>query len=242
MNPGMIAFAACALAAAVYSLLQTGYLHLNYPSPERFPVRGIDVSQHQGEIDWPLVKAQGFHFAFIKATEGGDHVDTRFSNNWKGARAAGIFTVAYHFYRFCKPGFEQAKNFIRTVPADPKALPIVLDLEFGGNCNHEVPVAELVREVGDFVQTVEKVHSQTPIFYATPEFYERYLKYHAHLFPKHTLWIRNVYYEPRQEDCEEWGFWQFANRGRLDGISGPVDLNVYCGSIGRFSVIFGVKI
>src|SRR5688572_6854506 len=66
------------------------------PSDARFPVRGIDVSHHQGAIDWHSVKASGRSFAFIKASEGADFRDTRFSENWQRAREAGIFTGAYH--------------------------------------------------------------------------------------------------------------------------------------------------
>ena len=50
-----------------------------------FPVHGIDVSKYQGEIDWDRVRGAGTKFAFIKATEGGDHADEKFSANWSGA-------------------------------------------------------------------------------------------------------------------------------------------------------------
>src|ERR687883_942901 len=61
------------------------------------PIQGIDVSRHQGRIDWASVSAAGTQFAFIKATEGGDHMDERFLENWQGAKAAGIPRAAYHF-------------------------------------------------------------------------------------------------------------------------------------------------
>ena len=67
------------------------------PYPHDFPIHGIDVSNHQGDIDWQAVRASNVKFAYIKATEGGDHVDQRFAQNWAGAKAAGVKHGAYHF-------------------------------------------------------------------------------------------------------------------------------------------------
>jgi lysozyme len=64
------------------------------PDFDRFPVHGIDVSHHQGAIDWARVKGSGQAFAFIKATEGVDFRDTRFVENWRRARAEGLATGA----------------------------------------------------------------------------------------------------------------------------------------------------
>src|SRR5262245_12494312 len=77
------------------------------PDLARFPVHGIDVSHHQGAIDWAQVKASGQTFAFIKATEGADFRDKRFSENWRQARAEGLVTGAYHYFTFCSPGVAQ---------------------------------------------------------------------------------------------------------------------------------------
>src|SRR5205823_659757 len=65
---------------------------------------GIDVSEHQGRVDWRAVAADGFEYAYVKATEGADHVDDDFSRNWTGAATAGITRGAYHFFSFCSAG------------------------------------------------------------------------------------------------------------------------------------------
>ena len=57
------------------------------PDPDRYPVRGIDVSHHQGAIDWTAVAADDVAFAYLKASEGGDHRDRRFAANWRAAFA-----------------------------------------------------------------------------------------------------------------------------------------------------------
>lgn len=229
----------CILIAIVYWLFDHGFLRLNYPSHERFPIQGIDVSHHQGEINWKKLKSQKIQFAFIKATEGGDHVDRKFFENWSASKAAGIIRGAYHFFTFCKSGIEQAQNFLRVVPYEQDALPIVIDLEFGGNCSREMSEVDLAKEVTDFVHEAQITFSSQPIFYVTSEFFDRYLKDHAQLFPPHTLWLRNIFLEPQQSACERWTIWQFANRGRLDGITGPVDLNAFCGGQADFERLFG---
>tara|TARA_Y100001933_G_scaffold248756_1_gene283035 strand:+ start:378 stop:620 length:243 start_codon:yes stop_codon:yes gene_type:complete len=60
---------------------------------------GIDVSHHQGAIDWAKVKAAGVHYCFMKATEGSTFKDKRFDFNWNQAKAHGIIRGAYHFFR-----------------------------------------------------------------------------------------------------------------------------------------------
>lgn len=61
---------------------------------------GVDVSNHQGVIEWERVSADGISFAYIKATEGGDHVDAQFYANWRAAATAGLDRGAYHFFTF----------------------------------------------------------------------------------------------------------------------------------------------
>ena len=65
-----------------------------YPHPNDYPIHGIDVSKYQGDIDWNAVKNSGVKFAWIKATEGGDHADERFAANWAGAKIGRRFRAA----------------------------------------------------------------------------------------------------------------------------------------------------
>ena len=106
-----------------------------HPSEHSYPFQGIDVSRHQGTIDWQDLPRQGVDFAYIKASEGGDFRDTRFKTNWRAAGGAGIGRGAYHFFTLCRSGADQAANFLAAVPSDSGALPPAVDLEFGGNCS-----------------------------------------------------------------------------------------------------------
>lgn len=73
----------------------------------------VDVSNHQGDIDWRAVARDDIRFAYLKATEGGDFIDKRFEKNWTGAGSADIDRGAYHFFTLCRPGVDQARNFLR---------------------------------------------------------------------------------------------------------------------------------
>ena len=77
--------------------------HHGVRDARRKAIQGIDVSRWQGEIDWAKVKDAGTRFAFIKATEGGDHVDPNFKRNWIEAKRHGVPRGAYHFVWWCRP-------------------------------------------------------------------------------------------------------------------------------------------
>lgn len=208
-------------------LFYTGYLRFNYPSSTEYPIRGIDVSHHQHKIDWVKVKKQNIQFAYIKATEGGDFKDKRFIENWNEAMSAGIDLGAYHFFTFCKTGRQQAKNFIETVPVLSGALPPVIDLEFGGNCELKRADELVMAEIDTLQKLLGKQYRKTPIFYVTKEFYDRFM---VGKFPDNPIWIRDIYCEPTLVDNRKWEFWQYANRGHLGGIDMYVDLNVFNGT------------
>lgn len=206
-----------ALAAAAW--LYAPHWH---PSDPRFPAQGIDVSHHQGRIDWKLLPAQGVDFAYIKASEGGDHRDRAFPANWSGARNAGIARGAYHFFTLCRPGAEQAVNFIAAVPADPDALPPAVDLEHMGNCRRPVTVARFHAELAAYRRAVEAHYRKPLLLYLTAEFDKAY---QVSARVDRPLWLRTLIFEPRF-GARPWTVWQSSNFRRLRGIEGRVDWNV----------------
>lgn len=217
------------LAVPLLALAAWGWFRTYEPDRARFPLRGIDVSHHQGEIDWPAVAADDVAFAYLKASEGGDHRDRRFAANWNAARAAGIATGAYHFFTLCRPGADQAWNFIASVPDAPDALPPAVDLEFGGNCGRVPGGAQMRRELDAYLVQVESAYSKPALLYVTPEFLAAY---RDHL-PARALWRRSIVRAPG--DASAWALWQYHNRGRVAGIEGPVDLNVFEGDADGFA-------
>jgi lysozyme len=213
---------AVALLIAGLAAVGYGYMRGWAPPRETFPVQGIDVSHHQGPIDWAAVRADGVDFAYIKASEGGDLRDPRFAENWSAAANAGLRRGAYHFFTLCRPARDQATNFIALVPREADALPPALDLEFAGNCAARPPRDALIAEVATFIRMVE-AHSEKPVMlYITREFEEHYRVSAAIDRP---LWLRRIFLEP-QYGSHPWVMWQAHSRRRVAGVDGPVDWNV----------------
>lgn len=230
----IVLLVALLLGAAGYGLrylFESGYLRFNYPNEQRFPLHGLDVSHHQGKINWDAVPTGKFRFVYIKATEGGNHKDRRFKRNWEEAARVGLVRGAYHFFTFCKDSKTQAQNFIESVPVEDNMLPPVIDIEYGGNCKTRPTRTVLLQDIHVFAEEVRRVYQRTPLLYVTEEIYTEYLQDEHTGYP---LWVRNIYFEPNA-DRTSWLFWQYANRGRVKGISGPVDLNVFNGSVEEFN-------
>ena len=217
---------AAAMILALGALFGVGILRPNQLVANRYPVRGVDVSEYQGMIDWKQLSA-GLDFAFIKATEGSSHQDPTFSANFPGAAEAGLLIGAYHFFSFESPGETQAENFVRTVGDLNGRLPPVVDVELYGRFKQEPPSIEDVRaRLDPLLAALEARYGSKPILYATQASWSMYLK---DAYAGYPLWIREVYLVPRMPFL----FWQYSDRGRLEGYDGPeefIDLNVFNGS------------
>ncbi|QAX28524.1 glycoside hydrolase family 25 protein [Leisingera sp. NJS204] len=199
--------------------------------PWSYPVHGIDVSRYQGEIDWRRVRRSGVSFAYIKATEGGDHTDAMFRDNWRGARAAGLKRGAYHYYYFCRPAAEQARWFIRNVPRDANALPPVLDMEWNHRsrtCRTRPDGAKVRAEARKFLNILERHYGKRPVVYTTVDFYR---DTGIGRLSGTEFWLRSVAGHPRKVyPGESWSFWQYSGTGEVPGVAGDVDLNTFRGS------------
>jgi lysozyme len=194
-----------------------------------YDVIGVDVSNHQGDIDWQSLATSNVAFAYIKATEGGDFRDKRFQLNWQGARKAGLVRGAYHFFTQCRSGAEQAKNFIAAVPREPGALPPVIDAEHMGPCRSG-QIANVVEELSTLLNMLESQYGRRPLVYTTSEFDAAYL--HGQLTGE-WFWVRSLFLPPTFR-ASQWLIWQFHNGGRRAGLHGPVDLNAFRGSRDEF--------
>jgi len=223
---GTFAIAATVLVVGIAA--RAWFLHWQ-PDRERYPLRGIDVSHHQGAIDWNEVARNDVAFAYLKASEGGDHRDRRYGENAAGARAAGVAAGAYHFFTFCRGGAEQAANFLAAAPASADALPPALDLEFGGNCGRRPDAAAMRAELDAFLAPVEAAYAKPALLYVTPEFFDAY----RDALPPRPLWRRSILHAP--DSRAAWTLWQYHNRARVAGIDGPVDLNVFDGDAAAFA-------
>ncbi len=214
----------CLLLCSVtlWAFIGSGLLKFNQPDRQEFKLQGIDVSHHQGVIRWGEVSKSDVAFAYIKATEADDFVDSRFDFNYQEATKYNLPTGAYHFYSLGYKGAIQAENFLSVIGDRHLQLPPVIDLEYVGNSKMRPEKENFQSELSIFIKSVTSNLNRRPILYTTYEFYDDYLYPD---FSEYDIWIRDVYSFPDKK-IGNWQLWQYSSNGRIKGIEGNVDLNV----------------
>lgn len=203
---------------------------LTYSLPQGYNIHGIDVSHYQGNIDWELLRNRAtidecpIQFVMMKATEGANIVDSKFANNFAKAHEYGFTCGAYHFYSTLSSAREQAAFFINKVELKPGDLPPVLDVEVKPK---EQTKEAFKQNVLEWLSIVERHYGVKPILYTYYRFKLDYLN--DSVFNQYPYWIAH-YYVDSVAYQGSWKFWQHTDQGRLPGIKGKVDLNVYNGS------------
>lgn len=187
-------------------------------------LRGIDVSRYQMMVNWDAVKADNIEFAFIKATEGGYLKDPYFARNWEHSQKNGIKRGAYHFYLPWVDASEQVAHFTRVVTLSPGDLPPVLDVEtFATDVSDE----ELRKGIRTWLSQAELYYGIKPIIYTNQTFYNRKLKGY---FTDYPFWIAKYHStKPSTHPDDKMFFWQYSERGSVEGIYGAVDMNFFYG-------------
>ena len=199
-------------------------------APKGYTVHGIDVSHHQGVINWELLRNQAtiddcpVAFAFIKATEGSDMVDPQFKKNFQEARKYGIMRGAYHFYRTTTPAKQQAEHFIRNVELLPGDLPPVLDVE---THPQGISAEDFRQGILEWLARVEQHYGVRPILYTYHSFHQQFMN--DPVFNLYPYWIAH-YYVDSVRYKGAWAFWQHSDSGQLPGIKEKVDLNIFNGT------------
>jgi lysozyme len=209
-----------------------GFVAGDMPRPRDFPIHGIDVSKYQGAVDWSRVADSGVKFAWIKATEGGDHVDAYFQANWNGAKAAGVPHGAYHFVYWCREPIEEVRWFEQNVPVEADALPPVLDVEAdteSRTCHKRLEQQQTIADMKLMLSEMERYFGKKPIIYTSVDFYREILSDGA--FSDYPMWVRSTKYYPAVKYGDRpWLIWQYQADGHVPGIAGKVDRNVFYGS------------
>jgi len=198
--------------------------------PHRYNLFGIDVSHHQGTIDWksvadPADRTYPIRFVFMKATEGGSFLDQNYQTNMAEARKTGLICGAYHFFNPETSGSRQADFFIENVTLEKGDLPPVLDVERRGSSR-----TMLQSEVLEWLRAVEHYYGVKPIIYASYKFRKNYLD--SPEFDDYVFWMAHYYVETPASDAE-WLFWQFSDRAVVPGIAERTDINVFSGDLSQ---------
>ena len=196
---------------------------------------GVDTShyQHSPSLDWSAVRNSGVRFAFLKATEGSSYTDPWFAADWAATKKVGLYHGAYHFARpSVGSAGAQAKYFVSKIGAQTTAgtLPPVLDLEATGGLS----AGQLITWTQQWLTAVEQLTGRTPMIYVSPAFW-KYNLANSTAFHDYPLWIANygVSQPTVPGGWPTWSFWQGSSSGRVPGISGNVDTDVFNGSLSQ---------
>lgn len=207
-------------------------LPYNPPMPINadFP-RGIDVSNHQGEINWRQVVDSGISFVFIKATEGISYTDPRYGRNHGGAKTVGLLRGAYHYLRGQYDPLKQAKQFLHVHGEwQPGDLQPVVDVEMEGNVG--VSRQGMIDHLARYIFHLEALSGKNVIIYSYPDYWINYLGNPDQFSAHNPLWIAHYSVKkPRLVGAWGfWSFWQYSSSGACPGIVGNVDLDYFNGT------------
>lgn len=226
------------LAAGVYQYARYRYDNRFHTFSEfaynrNFPIRGVDASHHNTFIDWRQLKMDNVTFAYLKSTEGTDHKDRNYRENYRLAMDAGLKVGTYHFYTFGKDGNEQALHFLRNSKVKSGDLVPAIDVEHSKinklTCNED-DLVQMIDELKKLEATLFRHFGKHPVIYTNKQCFKMYIENN---FPYNPLWICDLHGEPT-ERFGNWQIWQFSHTGTINGVTDHIDLNYYRGSAQEF--------
>ena len=192
-------------------------------------VEGIDVSEFQGNINWGQVRASGREFAVIRVSDGVGHFDSKFNQNWAGAKAAGVTRGVYQFFRASEDGTAQANVVLQHLGGDLGELAPVADVEVTDG----VGAGTLNVHLQQWIDRIRSVTGKTPIIYTSSGLWGSLSG--SSQFANDPLWVANwgVSCPSLPSPWTGFKFWQYADNGSVPGISGAVDLDRYNGTLAQ---------
>ncbi len=215
-------------------------------------IYGIDISRHQHEkgrrrysINWAALRitslghrhdteGQTFpvSFVYIKATEGTTVLNRYFPHDYKNARKQGIRVGAYHFFSLKSPAAQQAEYFLRHSIVRQGDFPPVLDVEPTDAQIKQIGGDDvLMQRIRTFMHIVEQRTGMRPILYVSQMFINHHMNNAADIKKNYNVWIaRYSQYKPDVRLV----YWQLCPDGRVSGINGDVDINVFNGYQAQF--------
>lgn len=224
----LLASGFCLMTVVAAAAIYVGRHYFIHPKVEidyaAYPVRGIDVSMHNGVIDFGRVKRSGMSFVIMKASEGMSYRDPRFAVNYADARRSGLKVGAYHFFRKDVEGRAQADNFISTLGGRKFDLPLTVDVEDWGNALFADNDTAFIR-LKAMVYTL-KNRGYSVMVYTNGKGYKKYV---SRLNSHDYLWLCSF---NSPDSLRRYGhhIQQFSHWGSVDGVKGDVDLDVFVGS------------
>ena len=194
--------------------------------------KGIDVSYHQGTINWPEVKAAGIEFAMLRAGYGKGNVDAKFHEYAGECTRLGIpFGVYWFSYAYTEAmAAAEAQYCLDTIAPYKLSYPIAFDFEYD-SVNYAqkqgVTVSKTLASAmaRAFLNAIEAAGHYAAI-YANPDYLNRY--FDADIPPRYDVWLAQWPDNPNFDSppSKAGGMWQYTSSGSVKGINGRVDLDI----------------
>ena len=214
-------------------------------------IYGIDISRHQHEkgrqhfsINWNNMKIlsvgkrhptdQTFpvSFVYIKATQSTTIQNKYFRQDYQQAKKHNIHVGAYHFFSLSTTPQAQADYFLKNSVIASSDFPPVLDVEPTEAQIESIGDEELMRRIKIWMEIVERRTGKRPILYVNQMFIFKHMTNATDIQQKYNVWIaRYGEYKPDVKLV----YWQLSSTGRVQGITGDVDINVFNGYQGQFA-------
>ena len=216
-----------------WSCLTNTEAGIQYAGDERYTIRkGIDVSEHQGDIDWGRVKAAGYDFAFLRigyrgyGEQGTLCADAKFQQNIVNAHNAGVEVGVYLFSQAVSEdeALQEAGLVLEQLQGHSLELPVVFDPERirdDAARTDNVTGEQFTKNTVLFCEKMKEAGYQ-PMIYSNM-LWEAF-EYDMEALADYPIWYAD--YEPVPQTPYYFSFWQYSEKGSVDGIAGNVDLNV----------------
>lgn len=199
-----------------------------FPPSSSTLYEGIDVSEWQGEIEWERVRDSGIKIAYIRASEGNNYIDPDAVRNYNGAKENDIKVGFYHYLtaRNQQEAIEQAEFFISNIKGLNVDCRLAMDFESFGDLN----VAEINIIAETFLEKVQELSGKGVIIYS--DAFNAANTFSSELASKYPIWVADYYVsEPGNGRWKIWDGFQYTDEGRIDGIEGYVDRDLFTSGI-----------
>jgi len=183
------------------------------------------MSHYQGNVFWEAIGNNAkMAYVYLKATEGGNNVDSKYQNNINLAHKYGLKVGSYHFYRPRVPQQTQLENFRKQCRPEEQDLLPMIDIETKSGLDTKSFCDSLLK----FLDLVEKEYKQRPLLYTFTNFYDNYLL--GKIDGYKLMVAQYTQREPKLKDERDFEMWQYTGKGHINGVNGYVDKSRFMGN------------
>ncbi|WP_051540264.1 GH25 family lysozyme [Clostridium ihumii] len=183
-------------------------------------LKGIDISNWQGDIDYSKVKASGIKVVYMKASEGNNYKDAFLEQNYSRAKEQGLKVGFYHFFR--GDALNEARYFVECIKNKVSDCLLALDIEV--DCGMDA--SKLTTECITFLKEVKRLTGKNVVVYTYTSFANSSLDSRLSKYP---VWIAHYGVDTPGYNpiWTSWVGFQYSDKGQVNGVNGNCDVNEF---------------